>query len=121
MEMMDMGWKPKETERPQVTSSEAPKMQYPRMYIERNVPPDLMDKDVGHICRLEILAKVVSKSIDERDENKNERLELEIHKMGYLGKSGKATKEEYIAMDDEKKEDYHKKMMEEEREEKENA
>lgn len=115
--MQEMGWKPKKSEGPQVAeSAPEPKMQYPRMYIERNVPSELMDKDVGNICRLEIVAKVVSKSIDERDENKSERCELEIHKLGYIGKAGKMSKEEYLKASDEEREKNDRENISEEEE-----
>ena len=109
MSLMDMGYKPKKTDMSQPMNTEEPKIQYPNMYIDHNVPEDIMDKDVGHICRLEIVAKVISKSIDEHGGDKRMRVELEIHKMGYISEAGKKTKDEYLDMNDNEREDYDKK------------
>lgn len=106
--MNDMGWKPKKSDMPQpVEASSEPKIQYPRMYIDHNVPTELMSKDIGAMCRLEVIARVVSKSIDSRsDGEKSERLEFEIHKLGYKSAAGKKTKDEYKEMNEDEREEY---------------
>lgn len=109
MELYDMGYKPKKTDMSQPVNAEEPKVQYPHMYIDRKVPASLMDKEVGAMCRLEVVAKIVSKSVDDRGEDNVERLELQIHKLGYIGNAGKKTREEYLNSSEEEREEYDKK------------
>jgi len=111
MELYDMGYKPNKTDMPVAVNEKEPKIQYPHMYIDRKVPASLMDKEVGHICRLEVVAKVVSKSIDERDDNTVNRLELQIQKLGYVGEAGKKTREEYLKSDEKEREEYDKESV----------
>jgi hypothetical protein len=81
------------------------KVSYPTLNIYKNVPKFLAEKDVGYTCRLEIIAKVVSKS--ERSDG-NSDITLEIQKIGDKGKAGKKTKEEYLAMNGKEREEYDK-------------
>lgn len=107
MKMFDMGYK-EEGLGVEVPSKSEKKIRYPSLYLNNKVPDDLMDKDVGHMCRIEIIGKVVSKGIDEGQSRKRENLTIEIHKIGYISKAGKATKEEYKKMSDKEKEEYNK-------------
>lgn len=118
MELKNMGYKdststavPSETKQPQI--------RFPSFSLEKNIPEDLMGKDIGEMCRLELVVKIVGKSINQYSENKNERVELEIHKLGYIGKAGKLSKEEYLSKSDEEREKYDRDSMEEEPEKKE--
>ena len=108
--MQDMGYKPKQTDMPTEVKQES-KIQYPRMCIDRNVPKELMDKEVGHTCRLEVIAKIVSKSIDEHGEDTNERVELEIHKLGYKMSGDKMPKDEYLSKPEAEREEYDREQM----------
>lgn len=95
--MIDLGYKiPKDQA---VPSQPENKEQYPSLHLHRKVPPEIMDKEIGSMCRFEVVGKVVSKSIDEGmggGEGKSESVTIEVQKMGYIGKAGKATKEEYL-------------------------
>jgi len=113
MELKDMGFKdnvstavPSEAKQPQI--------RFPSFSLERNIPEDLIGKDIGEICRLELVVKVVGKSINQYSENKNERIELEIHKLGYIGKAGKLSKEEYLAKSEDERTKYDAEQMKEE-------
>ena len=109
-----MGYKPLKTDAPQAVGLSEPKMQYPSLYIDRKVPQEIMDKDVGEMCRLEVVGKIKSKSIDSTsDGEEKQRVEIEIHKMGYIGKAGKVTRDEYLSKNDEEREEYDKKEVEE--------
>lgn len=114
--LKDMGYKSKEMSGMIADSGEnKDKMHYPTLHLDKNIPGEILAKDVGHICRLEVIAKIVSKS--ETDNGKS--VSLEIHKLGYLGKAGKKTFDEYDKMGDEEKKAYDKEQMEGEEETKE--
>lgn len=105
--MVDMGYKDSvATAIP--NESKEPKVRYPSFSIQKNIPKDLMSKDIGATCRIELIVKVVGKSIDQYSEDRDERLELEIHKLGYVSDAGKKTKEEYLSMDEKGREEYDK-------------
>lgn len=97
--MTDMGKKMSKEGMPVMQGEDKDKMMYPALHMEK-IPDDLKDKDVGHICRMEILGKVVSKSERENGES----MEIEVHKMGYLSKAGGKTFEEYDKSSKEEKE-----------------
>ena len=75
MSLMDMGWKPKKTDMPETAPSNVgeDKMHYPSLYIDKKVPQELLDKDVGEMCRLEVVGRIKSKSIDERGKPERRR------------------------------------------------
>ena len=105
--MTDMGFKYPETEaQPASPSNGDRKTHYPTLFLSDKVPDDLMGKEIGAMCRIEIVAKVTSKGINESGKKKSQRMDLEIHKMGLIGKAGKATKKEYIEMNDDEKRQY---------------
>ena len=110
--LTDMGYK-REGGAGEPTAVESKKMLYPSIYIDNKVPDDLMDKDVGQMCRLEVVGKIVSKGINENGDKKRQSMTIDIHKLGYLGKAGKVTREEYDSMSDEDKDEYDKKSVEE--------
>ena len=107
--MIDMGRKGNglETASP---SNEKNRIYYPSLHLDTKVPPMLMDKDIGEMCRLEIVGKIVSKSINENDrtEGRRENMTIEVHKMGYVGKAGKLTKKEYLSKNEDEREEYDK-------------
>lgn len=105
--MMDMGYK-NDSSLGAVPEKGENKTHYPTLYLSEKVPPELMDKDIGESCRIEIVGKVVSKGINEEGDNRRENLTIEINKMGYVGKAGKKTKEEWLAMNDKDRENYDK-------------
>lgn len=74
------------------------KMMYPALHLSHKIPDELKDKDVGDMCYLKVLGKVVSKSED----NMGDSMTIEVHEMGYAGK-GKIDKEEYKKMSPEDK------------------
>jgi hypothetical protein len=118
MELKDMGYKDKISTGAPVEAKQ-PQIRFPSFSLERNIPEELMGKDIGETCRLELVVKVVGKSINQYSENKNERIELEIHKLGYIGKAGKMGKEEYLNASDEEREKNDKENIEEDKEEEE--
>ncbi len=78
-----------------------PHVSYPSFSLSGDLIPDeLANKKVGQMCRLEILVKKVGDSVSSYD-NGEQRIELEIHKLGYVG--GKVGKEEYDKMSEEEK------------------
>ena len=118
MELKNMGYKDS-TSTAVLSETKQPQIRFPSFSLEKNIPEDLMGKDIGEMCRLELVVKIVGKSINQYSENKNERVELEIHKLGYIGKAGKLSKEEYLSKSDEEREKYDRDSMEEEPEKKE--
>ncbi len=102
MDMHDLGHK-SETTLAVPESKQEKRITYPSLYLE-NAPEAMMDKDIGHICRLEIIAKVKSKSIDERNDKTQHRMEFEVQKIGYVAKAGGYSKEEYLSKSQEDRE-----------------
>ena len=102
--MEDLGYK--RTDMPEMAISEKDKnkIQYPTLNLYHKVPADIASKDVGDMCRFEIIGKIVGKS--EREEGHD--ITIEIQKMGYKSPAGKKTKDEYLNMDDKEREDYDK-------------
>ena len=110
--LKDMGFK---DSAPAPTEAKSPKVRYPSLSLDKNIPEELMGKDIGDTCRLELVVKVMGKSINQYSEDKNERIELEIHKCGYLSGGGK-TKDEYIEMSEDDRAEYDKDKLETEEE-----
>jgi hypothetical protein len=79
------------------------KKSYPCLY----VPLELVKgKTVGDMVRVEIVGKVVGLREDEAS--------IDVMKAEYLGKAGKATKEEYTKMTDAQREAHDKRNMDDE-------
>lgn len=114
MELVDMGYKVDKSEIPTEAKGED-KIRYPSLFLDNKVPDFLMKKDVGDMCRLEIIGKIVRKGINEQDDKKRENMEIEVHKMGLSGKSEK----EYLDMPDDEKDEYDENDMKEKKEPKE--
>lgn len=108
MELKDMGYK---SENPQPAEASKSKINYPSMSLHKNIPEDLLSKDIGSVCRLELEVKVVGKSIDQYSEDKDERIDLEILKIGYLSDVGGKTKDEYLNMSQDDRDEYDKKEV----------
>ena len=109
----DMGNKEKPIETDSAVASEQkePRIHYPVFSISGDrIIEELANAKVGDMCRLEIVVKKVADSIDGYD--KEPRVELEVHKMGYLAKAGKKNFEEYDKMNEEEKEKYDKEDIE---------
>jgi len=108
--LMDMGYKMKNDHAVPTPSKPGGdnKINYPSLHLYDKVPPDLMKKEIGAKCRVEIVGKIISKGISESGQNKNENLTIEIEKMGYIGPAGKKTKEEYLNSSKEDRESYDK-------------
>lgn len=104
MKMIDLGYKyPKSGS---VEPGHDDKTHYPSFYV-RKAPGELSEKSVGHMCRMEILAKV--RSVSEREDGTE--VELEVQEMGYVADAGKKTKEEYLKMPKEEREGYDKEQV----------
>jgi len=84
---------------------ESSKKIYPTLYLDK-APEELMSKEIGKLCRLEIVVKVTSKSIDERDNKTTKSMHLEVQKMGLIGSAGKLDKKEYLALNPTEREAY---------------
>ncbi len=98
--------------------SNEPKITYPSLSIKGNkIPEELKDAKLETMFRCEIIVQKIGDDIITYDEGKPRRVELEIHKLGYIGKAGAASKEEYLKMNDEEKSEHDKKVMDEESEE----
>jgi hypothetical protein len=106
--MIDLGRKSGLTDAP--VANKENKKYYPSMY----VPLDMVKgKEVGDMCRFEIVVKITG--MNDREEGSEANLEVRSAK--YIGKAGKATKDEYSAMSDKEREAHDKRMMEREEEE----
>ena len=110
MELKDMGYKDSIPAAVNEKQSE-PKIHYPSLSLHKNIPEELMGKDIGEVCRIELVVKVVGKSIDQYSEDRNERVELEVHKLGFIGKAGKLSKEEYLSKSEEERAAYDKEQL----------
>lgn len=106
--MYDMGYKSELTE---ASSKQDETIRYPSAYLENNIPEELMNKEIGSKCRLEIEIEIKNKGINERDGKKRTNLGFDILKVGYIGKGGKLTKKEYLDKSEEEREDYNKKDL----------
>lgn len=105
IEMMDMG---KKQDNPNMMGEEKGKIRinYPSFSINGDkIPEELADAKVGDMCRCEIIIKKIGDSIDTYGKGES-RIEVEIHKLGYIGKSGKLSKEEYLSKSDDEKAKY---------------
>lgn len=111
MDLKDMGYKDSVSMAVNEKQSE-PKVRYPSFSLHKNIPEELMSKDIGEVCRIELVVKVIGKSIDQYSEDRHERLELEIHKLGFIGKAGKLSKEEYLGKSEEERAKYDKERLE---------
>jgi hypothetical protein len=108
--MMDMGNQMKETKALTPVGEEPPKVSYPTLYLDKS-PEDLMNKEIGEMCRLEVIVKIIGKRISDNNEGKKETIDLEIHQLGYMAKAGKKNKDEYLAMDEKAREAYDKEQI----------
>lgn len=79
------------------------KISYPILYIPSDV---LSGKEIGEMCRLEVIVKITG--LQEKETT------LEIHKVGYIGKAGKMSKDEYLKASDDEREKNDRENMEEE-------
>jgi hypothetical protein len=109
MELKDVGHKQEVTAVPE-GNKEKNKIIYPTLYLPSDV---LTGKEVGEMCRLEIVAKITGQ---QESEDRKETT-LEIHKVGYLGKAGKMNKEEYLNASDDEIDKNDRENIEEESEE----
>jgi hypothetical protein len=112
MNLIDMGRKSNET--PAIAEGgKKIKISYPGFSMcDNQIPEELASAKVGDMCRLEIVVKKTGDDIDTYDDNKP-RIQVEIHKLGYIGKAGKLSKEEYFSKSEEERKDYDTKQLEE--------
>ncbi len=112
MEMMDMGHKVDTGLGPSIAESSKGKnkISYPGFSITENIPEELANAKVGDMMRCEIIVKKVGDSIETYNESKP-RVEMEVYKLGCIGKAGKISKEEYFAKSDEDRAKYDKEQM----------
>jgi len=124
--MKDMGHK---EESPSIAPAEGKskkvRISYPGFSMRGDsIPEELKTAAVGDKCRLEIIVRKTGDSIDTYG-NQEPRVEVEIHSLGYIGKAGKVSKEEYLAKSEDERGKYDKEQMdaepEEKKEEEENA
>lgn len=86
------------------------KIIYPTLYIPSDI---LSGKEVGEMCRLEVIVKITG----QQESEERKETTLEIHKVGYIGKASKMSKEEYLNASDEEREKNDKENLPEEGEE----
>ena len=111
MELIDMGRK---EETPTTVGEDKSRISYPSFSIQGDkIPEELKTAPVGGLCRLEIVVKKIGDSIDTYDKQEP-RVEVEIRKLGYIGKAGKLSKEEYLGKSEEERAEYDKENMEKE-------
>jgi len=103
--LLDMGKKSNDEAQPAISNSKEVKISYPGFSMcDKQIPQELADAKVGDMCRLEIVVKKTGDDLDTYDGNKP-RIQVEIHKLGYLAKAGKMSKEEYLNASDEDRAD----------------
>lgn len=109
--MEDLGMKMKDMRPIEATNGNENKIRYPSLFLDK-APMDLMDKEIGHVCRIEAIVKIVGKHISDGPEGKRKTIDLEFHKLGYKTPSGKMDKDEYLKMNDEDRAKYDKEDVE---------
>ena len=105
MNMMDMGRK---NEGPTAVGENEGKtrISYPGFSITGDkIPEELANAKVGDKCRLEIIVKKIGDRIDTYGKGEPS-IEIEVHSLGYIGKAGKLSKEEYLGKSDDEKSKY---------------
>lgn len=113
MKYVDMGHKmeayPVEASNKERTSVAKVRIDYPHLsFVGDQIPDELKDVPNDGMCRLEIIVRKTGDSIDTYAEDEPRRIEVEVQKMAYIGKGGKATKDEYLSMDENEREEYDK-------------
>lgn len=100
--------------------SKKQKIRYPSFSMRgEDIPEELKNAKNGDMCRCEIIIRKIGDNIDTYAEGEPRRVEVEVRKLGYIGKAGKMSKEEYLNASDDEREKNDKENMEEEPEEKE--
>lgn len=109
--MHDMGTK---REEPEAVSgpTKASKVSYPGFSFRGDqIPDELKEAKNGHMCRMEIIVRKIGDNIDTYAEGEPRRVEVEVHKAGYMASAGKKTKDEYLKMDGQEREEYDKQQV----------
>ena len=75
------------------------------------IPDELKNIKNNEMCRLELIVRKVGDNIDTYAEGQPRRIEVEIHKLGYIAQAGKKTFEEYDKSSKEEKEEYDKESV----------
>lgn len=88
MEMKDLGYT-FDMSSPEVSPSGKNTKHYPSLRLEKNIPANLMAKDVGDEVELVIKAKITEKSARSSAKDKRLALSLDVLSMGYEGKPSK--------------------------------
>ena len=115
MEMTNLGRKIDNDTQPTVSGgNEETKISYPSFSISGDqIPAGLEDVKNGEKRNCEIIVRKIGDNIDTYAKGEPRRIELEIHKLGYIGKG--VSKDEYDNMsDDEKDKADEKEVMEKE-------
>lgn len=110
MNMIDVGRMPSEIAGP-VEAKQPKKKMYPTLYLD-NAPDELMEKPMGHVCRLTIVVKVKGHSVNDGPDGERKTVDLEVQKVGYAS-AGQKTKDEYLGMKPHEREEYDKSSVEE--------
>ena len=84
VKLVDAGVKNKYGLAPVSCSDKEDVLRYPNLYLSTKEAPMLSDCEVGDEVTLLIKAKVVSHSVDESSNHKNENFSLEIRKIGVI-------------------------------------
>ncbi len=117
--MQDMGHK---EEGPTIATegkSKKVKISYPGFSIKGdNIPGELNKAENGTLHRIEIIVRKTGDNIDTYVEGEPHRVEMEVHKLGYIGKAGKLSREEYLGKSEEDRAKYDQEQLEGEPEEK---
>ena len=93
-EMHDMGRK---EEAPTAEGKrKEPQIRYPSFsMVGGQILDELKNVKNNEMCRLEIIVRKVGDNIDTYTEGQPRRIEVEIHKVGYIAHAGKKTFDEY--------------------------
>ncbi len=103
--MIDMGKKHKMDLTTNSPSDAKERISYPSFSISGDkIPDELANAKVGDTCTLQIVVKKVSDSVSSYDNNE-QRVELEIHKLGYKGKKLSSNEYKNLSSEDRDKAD----------------
>lgn len=67
-----------------VKESDRNRIVYPSIHLRNPIPDELFSKEIGSEIKMEVVAKVTDKGIDEGEKRKEKTMRLELRKMGIL-------------------------------------
>lgn len=106
MEMHDLGYTEDYGMEVAQSKPAKSKKRYPSFCLYNNVPKALMDLDIGDEVRLELVAKVTNKGINENENKKSRNMDFSVKKVGLIKKGKGKSQTEYENMSKSEREEY---------------